>query len=200
MQKGIGHKDEKMIKNTGRLPILIIDDKPEEVEKAAEALVKVSAEMGYPGCFEPIKIRLESNYNPFNEESHERPDLFPLALDDIRQDVNKIEGLLTDLYYVPVTNKYMVGNYGDAIPPGGILAVMECARKGIPAVICTDADDSIGHGGLSSSWIIDGLLRVGGERFIAGTECNDYFGLNPKKDWEGASRALITMIKERGFQ
>ncbi len=153
--------------------ILIIDDDPQEIERAKEIIRARGHELVTP-------------INPDKEwfaDSRGQDNFFPCIShgDDVRQEA---DGVITDL------NFKMPGTSGrSGITPSGLLVAFHAALFGKPAVICTKVNEKDRHHGKATSWIYDGYFSA-----LSNSWKPDMFSRCPgwieEKDWEAACELL----------
>lgn len=140
--------------------ILIIDDKTTEISKAVAA-VEAKGWHAFP-------------FNP-TEYGNGGPDTWV-------EMVEQVDGILTDLFWVP---RFARGKNA----PSGLLVVIHALLHKKHVVVCTsacDEDKQWHHHGEAVGWLYDGYLRcVKGEK---------PFGWIESKDWEAACQALEKRI------
>lgn len=145
------------------MKIMVIDDNPEELEKA-EAAVK---EAGHE-CISEL-----AGFSPL-----------PKWIECVKE----VDGVITDLNFDPAVREYCP----EMIKPAGLLVVIHAIANGKPVVICTNArEEKGGHHSDALSWIFDGYVAATPGMSLHYPKGIDIpFDWEENKDWEFAVKML----------
>lgn len=92
-----------------------------------------------------------------------------------------IDGIITDLMFNPFDRP--LGRYQNDPPPAGLLIVIQAMARGIPVVVCTDANGD--HHCKEISWIHDTCISGS-----VHSRAKLPFGWNDEKNWHDAIKQL----------
>ncbi len=162
------------------LKIALIEDKPEEMERAQRAVVEAS-----------IAIHTDIEWEAFHMDMVPLESVFD-RLEEMR-DTGALSGVITDLHFYPRVGRDSgldldtVKKLRQDPPPAGLAVVIWCAARGIPVAVCTDSY----HHGADVTWFNDVGLRSR-DLFSLTDDC-DHEG----KRWISAVSSLLGLIKRR---
>lgn len=159
----------------------VFDDKTAEIAKAKEAIVTAGHEIGCLPEHTGTAPKLASSTD--NLRQIHSSGLFLEIVLAVKKMAKEGGGIITDLMF-------QNGPYpSQAIPPAGLLIVIQALSAGVPVVVCTDAKEVGGHHAEAISWIFDGYIS--NFRWFSAAECP--FGWIEDKDWGRAVAMLAEM-------
>lgn len=172
------------------MKIFVIDDQAANIEDAKAAIEAAGHELGDTTTdnrtFQDNAVRLANNLAA--GESHQYCDRDANRLfDEIRRAVARAKeqkgGVITDLMF------HNTGWPDRAMPPAGLLVVIEAIAAGVPVVVCTNANEFGGHHAEAISWIFDGYVSMFWRIPHEGAPCP--FGWVEDKNWSEAIKLLV---------
>ena len=171
------------------MKIFVIDDQAANIEAAKAAILEAGHEVGDTTTdlrFADNAVRLARKLTK-GDSRQVCDDAADWLFDEIRLAVTRAKeqkgGVITDLMF------YNTGRRDPAMPPAGLLVVIEAITAGVPVVICTNAGEVGGHHAEAISWIFDGYVWMFGRSPYKDTPCP--FGWVEDKNWSEAIKLLV---------
>lgn len=156
------------------MDIYVIEDKAEELENARSAIEGAGHKCAN-GKLSAIQM-FNAGIGKEHGNRGQLAQLEPLQAVEWMRDCGG--GIITDMMF------NLIPQNGD-VPTSGILVVLHALSRGVPVVVCTDAEEVGGHHAKALSWIHDAYI-------MPAKKCGILpFGWVETKSWQAAVRLLV---------
>ncbi|MEA3323232.1 MAG: hypothetical protein U9Q12_03335 [Patescibacteria group bacterium] len=163
------------------MEVYVIDDKAEELENARIAIEAAGHE-----CANGELSAIQMFNAGIGKEHGNRGQLAQVELLTAVERMRDCGGgIITDMMF------NLIPQNGD-VPPSGILVVLHALSRGVPLVVCTDAEEVGGHHAKALSWIHDAYI-------MPARRCGVLpFGWIETKNWKNAVKKLEDIQVKKG--